>query len=57
MMKLAEEGRYGKYFNVDWDKPSYGELLNADDLVTDEEILREDAKTPFADGFVKGVAV
>ena len=47
LIKLSNEGRYSNYFQVDWDTPSYGELANADDLVTDEEVMREYAGVRF----------
>lgn len=39
LIRLANEGRYGQYFDVSWDSPSYVELANADDLVTDGEVF------------------
>lgn len=38
MVRLANEGKYGQYFGVDWDAPSYNELACADDIITDMEM-------------------
>ncbi len=47
LIQLSNEGRYSHYFQVAWDTPSYGELANADALVTDEEVIREYAGVSF----------
>ena len=49
MLEKADKEEYSSAFNVDWGAPSYGELLNADELVSDEEIFSEYEGISFVD--------
>lgn len=39
MAQLADEGLFAEMFNVDYDEPSWSDIANADELVSDEVIF------------------
>lgn len=41
LRSLALAGKYASYFGVCWNRPTEKELANADDLVTDLEIIEK----------------
>lgn len=40
LMQLADEGSFSEVLDVDYDEPSYSDLLNADEIVPDDCIFR-----------------
>jgi len=47
LMMLADEGNFADVLNVDYDEPSYGDLLNADEIVPDDIIFAHYEDTYF----------
>lgn len=41
LVKLADEGTFAEVMDVDYDAPSYGDLVNVDEIVPDDVIERE----------------
>ena len=40
-MQLEDEGTFAEVMGVDYNAPSYGDLANADEIVSDDVIERE----------------
>lgn len=41
LIKLANEGTFAQVMNVDYDSPSYHDMIHADELVPDDVIFNE----------------
>ena len=49
LCQLAEEGCYAEVRGVPYDEPSYGDLADADEIVSDEFIFAEYNMTDFVE--------
>lgn len=49
MIQLADEGNFAEMFGVDYDSPSWGDMVNADELVPDEVVFRQWDGVDFVD--------
>ena len=50
MIELVNEGTYAEVMGVDWNEPSMGEIIAADELISDEVIFEHYAGYTFSDG-------
>lgn len=41
MCRLADQGTFAEVMNVDYDTPSYRDIMNADEIVPDDVVFRE----------------
>lgn len=49
LCQLADEGIYAEIVGVDYDEPSYGDLIDADEIVPDDVIFRIEEATNFVE--------
>lgn len=49
LINLANEGTFAQVMNVDYDSPSYHDMMNADELVPDDVIFNEYESTEFTE--------
>lgn len=49
LIHLSDEGTYSEVMDVSWDSPSWGEIINADNLVPDDVIFELYAGCTFSD--------
>ena len=53
LCRIADDGRYAEVMCVAYDEPSYGDMANADDLITDEVIFKHFAGYEFVESDFK----
>ena len=41
LLLLADQGQFAEVLGVDYDEPSWGDLINADEIVPDDVVYRE----------------
>ena len=49
LCRLADEGTFAEILEVDYDSPSWDDIVNADEIVPDDVIFEEYADTNFVE--------
>lgn len=53
LCRIADDGKYAETMGVPYDEPSYGDIENADVIITDEVIFRHFAGYEFVESDFK----